>query len=380
MKQVVLLDDPLAGLANAENFGERLAIVHAELLQRCPGVERLSVALHDRKTGVLKTFAANPAEQSPLRNYEASMDDVRSLREVAASGCARIVHDLAVLNGESPHSKQIRGHGFASSYTLPIYNGRELAGFVFCDSMQKGYFRNGIVNQVELFAQIVAQLVLREQVSLVTLNAALRMAVGMVHVRDPETGNHLERMARYSRLIARELVRRGKCDFSDEQIEQLFNFAPLHDIGKLGIPDRILLKQGKLEKDERSVMDTHTLIGRQMVDALAVNFGFQQIAYLGLLKGLVEFHHEVLDGSGYPHGLCGEQIPLEARIVAVSDVFDALTSKRPYKESWPNPHAVAMLQLLAIDKLDADCVAALVENDTEVARIQQQFADTGLAS
>jgi len=87
-----------------------------------------------------------------------------------------------------------------------------------------------------------------------------------------------------------------------------------------------------------------------------------------------------LDGSGYPHGLFGEQIPLEARIVAVSDVFDALTSKRSYKESWPNPHAVAMLQMLAIDKLDADCVAALVENDEEVARIQQQFADTGLAS
>lgn len=380
MKQVVLLDDPLAGLAKAENFGERLAIVHAELLQRCPGVERLAVALHDRKTGVLKTFAASPAEQSPLCNYEASMEDVRSLREVAASGCARIVHDLAVFNGDSPHSRQIRGHGFASSYTLPIYNSRELSGFVFCDSMQKGYFRNGIVNQVELFAQIVAQLVLREQASLVTLNAALRMAVGMVHVRDPETGNHLERMARYSRLIARELVRRGKCDFSDEQIEQLFNFAPLHDIGKLGIPDRILLKQGKLGEEERTVMDTHTLIGRQMIDALAVNFGFQQIAHLGLLKGLVEFHHEVLDGSGYPHGLFGEQIPLEARIVAVSDVFDALTSKRPYKESWPNPHAVAMLQMLAIDKLDADCVAALVENDAEVARIQQQFADTGLAS
>ena len=380
MEQVVIYADPLAGLTRAATFGERLSIVHAELLRRCPGAARLAVALHDGKTGMLKTFAASPSDENPLVNYEASIDEVHSLRDVAARGCARVVHDLAALNGKRPHSQQIRGHGFASSYTLPIFTNAVLVGFVFCDSVHKGYFRNGVVDQVELFAQIVAQLVLRERSSLATLNAALRMAVGMVHVRDPETGNHLERMARYSRLIARELVRRGKCDYTDEQIEQLFNFAPLHDIGKLGIPDRILLKQGKLGEDERTVMDTHTLIGRQMVDELAVNFGFQQIAHLGLLQALVEYHHEVLDGSGYPHGLSGAQIPLEARIVAVSDVFDALTSKRPYKESWPNSHAVAMLQLLAIDKLDADCVAALIDSHEEVACIQQQFADAGLAA
>jgi len=380
MEQMVIREDPLAGLTGAETFSERLNIVHAELRRRCPGAERLAVALYDRQVGVLKTFTASPAEESPLCNYEASMDDVGSLQDVAASRCARIVHDLSIFNGKSLHSQRIRGHGFASSYTLPIFHGSDLIGFVFCDSLQKGYFRNGIVDQVELFAQIVAQLVLQKQYRLSTLNAALRMTIGMVHVRDPETGNHLERMARYSRLIARELVSQGKSDFTDEQIEQLFNFAPLHDIGKLGIPDRILLKEGKLVKDERTVMDTHPLIGRQMVEALAGTFGFQKIAHFDMLRDLVEYHHEALDGSGYPHGLCGAEIPAAARIVAVSDVFDALTSKRPYKESWPNPHAVAMLQLLAIDKLDGDCVAALIDNNDEVARIQQQFADTGLAA
>jgi HD-GYP domain-containing protein (c-di-GMP phosphodiesterase class II) len=379
MERIVLHDDPLAGLATAATFGERLAIVHTELRQRCPGVVRLAVALHDRQTGALKTFAASPNEQSPLRNYEVAIDDARSLKEVAARRCARIVHDLAVFDGDREHAQRIRGHGFASSYTLPIFQGHELTGFVFCNSLHKGYFRNGIVAQVEPFTHLVVQLVLHDQSMLATLNAALRMTVGMVHVRDPETGNHLERMARYSRLIARELVDRGKSDFNDEQIEQLFNFAPLHDVGKLGIPDSILLKPGKLGEDERSVMDTHPLIGRQMVDALAGNFGFGQIAYFDILRALVEYHHEALDGSGYPHGLSGAQIPLAARIVAVSDVFDALVSKRPYKESWPNPHAIAMLQMLSIDKLDADCVAALIERSDEVARIQRQFADVGPA-
>lgn len=380
MDQVVMHDDPFAGLAKATTFVERLSIVHAEVRRRCPGVARIAVALHDPKTATLKTFAASPFDENPLNNYESSLEDASSLREVAESRRARVVHDLDVFTGERLHSQRIRGHGFSSSYTLPIFDGCELGGFVFFDSMQKGYFRKGVVAQVELFAQVTTQLLLREQARLKTLTAALRMTIGMVHVRDPETGNHLERMARYSRLIAREMVSRGKSDFDDEQIEMLFNFAPLHDIGKLGIPDRILLKEGRLIEDERNVMDTHPLIGRQMIDALSDNFGFDQVPHFDLLKSLVEYHHETLNGSGYPHGLCGTEIPMAARIVAVSDVFDALTSKRPYKESWTYPHAFAMLQLLAIDKLDADCVSALIDSHDEVARIQQQFADAGLAS
>jgi HD-GYP domain-containing protein (c-di-GMP phosphodiesterase class II) len=224
-------------------------------------------------------------------------------------------------------------------------------------------------------AHLAAQLVINELGEMHALNAALRTAIGMVHLRDPETGNHLERMARYARLIARELVARGKCSFDDEQIEQLFNFSPLHDIGKIGIPDRILLKPARLEEDERAVMDTHTVIGRQMIDTLIANFAFEGIPYLDILRQLVEYHHETLDGHGYPHGLQGKDIPLEARIVAVSDVFDALTTTRPYKGPWHNQHAFAMLRLLAIDKLDPECVEALISREDEIREIQQRFAD-----
>lgn len=381
MDRIFIHDDPLFGLATAKTFREQLAIVHEELRRRCPGVGRMAVALHDRQTGLLKTFAASPAEESPLRNYEISIADARSLSDTAASHRPRVVNDLEVFAaGTHEHSKRILGHGFASSYTLPVFAGSELIAFVFCNSLHKGYFRNGVLPQTEIFAHLVAQLVINDQMILRTLDAALRTTIGMVHVRDPETGNHLERMARYSRLIARELVSRGKCSFDDEQIEQLFNFAPLHDIGKLGIPDGILLKPGKLVPDERTVMDTHPLVGRQMIDDLVNNFGFQGIPYIGSLRALVEYHHEKLDGNGYPHGLKGEEIPVEARIVAVSDIFDALTTTRPYKGSWPTQHALAMLQLLAIDKLDSDCVAVLIDCQDEVTKIQQRFADTDLAA
>ncbi|TLM65746.1 MAG: HD domain-containing protein [Deltaproteobacteria bacterium] len=376
MEPIAFPDDPLSGLAETTTFGARLALVHAELRRRCPGVARMAVALHDRATGLLKTFAASPAGESPLRNYEVSIVEAASLRAAAVARRPRVVHDLEIFAaGTREHSRRILGHGFASSYTLPVFEGGELIAFVFCNSLHKGYFRNGVLAEVDVFAHLAAQLVIADRATLRTLNAALRTMVGMVHVRDPETGNHLERMARYARLIARELVSRGKCGFDDEQIEQLFNFSPLHDIGKLGIPDSILLKPGKLGADERTVMDTHPLVGRRMIDALVENFGFQQIPYVASLKALVEYHHEKLDGNGYPHGLKGDEIPLEARIVAVSDVFDALTTSRPYKGSWPNQHALAMLQLLAIDQLDSDCVTVLLDCPEEVAAIQQRFAD-----
>ena len=380
MEKMFSHDDPLSGLSAAGTFRERLAIVHAELRRRCPGVDRMAVALHDRHDGLLKTFAASPAGESPLRNYEMLLADARSLQDTATSRRPRVVNDLEVFaGGAHEHSRRILGHGFASSYTLPVFDGGVLIAFVFCNSLHKGYFRNGILAHAEVFTQLVAQLVINDQLILRTLNAALRTTIGMVHVRDPETGNHLERMARYARLIARELVGRGKCDFDDEQIEQLFSFSPLHDIGKLGIPDGILLKPGKLVAEERTVMDTHPLIGRRMIDELVNNFGFQGIPYIDSLRAIVEYHHEKLDGNGYPHGLRGDEIPLEARIVAVSDVFDALTTMRPYKGPWPNQHALAMMQLLAIDKLDSNCVTVLIDCHNEVAAIQHRFADSDQA-
>jgi len=381
MDQLICCDDPLAGLAGAATFGERLAIIHAELRRRCPGVARMAVALYDPASGMLKTFAASPAAESPLRNYEADFALVASLREVMAQGRPRVIDNLEVFAASrGEHSRRILGHGFASSYTLPILDRQAPVGFVFCNSLHKRYFRGSVLDQVEVFAHLAARQAINEADTLRTLNAALRTAIGMVHTRDPETGNHLERMARYSRLIARELVASGRSDFDDEQIEQLFNFSPLHDIGKIGIPDRILLKPARLDADERAVMNTHPLVGRHMVDRLIGNFAFERIPHLEILRQLVEYHHETIDGRGYPYGLLGEEIPLAARIVAVSDVFDALTTARPYKDPWQNQHAFAMLQLMAIDKLDPDCVLVMINRKDEVQAIQTRFADLPFAA
>jgi HD-GYP domain-containing protein (c-di-GMP phosphodiesterase class II) len=125
-------------------------------------------------------------------------------------------------------------------------------------------------------------------------------------------------------------------------------------------------------------MKSHTTRGLAMVEDIASNFGLEHLEGLDLLRHIAEFHHETLDGKGYPMGLKGGEIPLEARIVAVADIFDALTSARSYKPAWSNEEAFATLRKLAKDKLDADCVEALILNEKKVKEIQVQFLDRTL--
>lgn len=230
-----------------------------------------------------------------------------------------------------------------------------------------------VLEQLDVFGHLVSLMVANEIANMRTLVAAVTTAAHLTHQRDPETGGHLDRMSRYARLIAKILATQHQLD--DEYIERIFMFSPLHDIGKIGIPDDVLLKPGSLDQAETIVMHSHAAKGREIVDDLLENFGLEAIQNIGILRNIAGCHHEQMDGSGYPAGLKGDAIPLEARIVAVADVFDALTSRRPYKEAWSNDDAFAMLERLAGEKLDAECVQAMIENRAQVEQIQAQFKE-----
>ncbi|WP_346926449.1 HD domain-containing phosphohydrolase [uncultured Arthrobacter sp.] len=165
--------------------------------------------------------------------------------------------------------------------------------------------------------------------------------------RDENTGAHLMRLAHLSRCIAERL---GRPAAECEAIELA---APLHDIGKIGIPDALLRKPDVLTPEERRIMESHTVIGYEILK------GSRSI-YLQMGAQIALSHHERYDGGGYPHGLRGEDIPLAARIVAVADVFDALASDRPYKESWPVAKTIAYLKEHRGTRLDPDCVDAFL--------------------
>jgi two-component system response regulator RpfG len=180
--------------------------------------------------------------------------------------------------------------------------------------------------------------------------------------RDEETGNHILRMARYSRLIAEEL---GLISDHCGLIELA---APMHDIGKIGIPDHILQKPGKLSPEELVIMKTHPLIGFQILQD-------SPSKYLMMGATIALSHHEKYDGSGYPHGKRGDDIPLEARIVAVADVYDALTSNRPYKKAWTNEDSLAYLTSNSGKHFDPACVEAFVAQYSKIIQIQNQLQD-----
>jgi len=180
--------------------------------------------------------------------------------------------------------------------------------------------------------------------------------------RDSETGNHILRMAIYSRLIAEEM------GFDQEQCELIEFAAPMHDIGKIGIPDHILLKPGKLTPTEFEIMKKHPMIGFQILQQSPSKF-------LSLGAEIALAHHEKFDGSGYPFGAKADKILLEARIVAVADVYDALTSSRLYKHAWSTEDAVDYLTSNRGSHFDPDCVDAFFEQFKKISLIQHQLKD-----
>ena len=368
--------DALDPLNRSVPLEQKLAAIHEALYAQVDFVDRISVAAYDRATDLLKTFLASAPGRNDLVRYEARLSDLPTLSEILRSGRPRVVNDLGIFRrGRHLHTRILEEEGYLSSYTVPMYLDGSFWGFIFFNSRTSGRFSPAVLRVLDVHAHLVSAIVTSEMLAVRVLAAAVKTAHDMVHYRDPETGAHIDRMSRYARLIAQHLAATGTANLDDATIERIFEFAPLHDLGKLAVPDRILLKAGRLSDGERKEMEQHTVRGLEMVEAIAHNFGLEQLDGLDLLRHIAESHHEAMDGSGYPRGLHDGEIPLEARIVAVADVFDALSSSRPYKPSWSNDEAFAWLRRMARSKFDDDCVEALVFNAKKVEEIQAQFRD-----
>ncbi|MCG7756780.1 MAG: HD domain-containing protein [Nitrosomonas sp.] len=353
---------------------DKMISAHRSVQNKFPFISRIAIALYDSDTRVLKTYLNSSEGENSLLHYQTPLDNAPSLKEILAQGLPRVVNNLVTFeHGTHEHTQRIGRSGYAASYTMPIFHGGEFVGFLFFNSHETEVFTENVLSILDIYGHLIALMIVNELATLKVMNAALKTTSGITHLRDPETGSHLDRMSRYSRIVAEALA--DRYDLDDAYIEQVFMFSPLHDIGKIAIPDSILLKPGPLNEEERAIMNTHARKGREMIDDIVMNFGFGNINHIDVLRNIAEFHHEAVNGSGYPAGKRNDEIPLEARIVAVADVFDALTSQRPYKEAWSNEKAFAMLQQLAGEKLDIDCVNALIENRQKVESIQQQFKE-----
>ncbi len=238
--------------------------------------------------------------------------------------------------------------------------------------------RSRVFNQLELkrYRDHLEELVDERTVQLKKSKEATIEAMGIVaEGRDPETGGHIQRTKEYVRVLAETLAKREKHKalLTREYIELIYHSAPLHDIGKVAISDSVLLKPAKLSDEEFEVMKQHTSIGEQTIQEAQKRL--EEVQMLDVAREIAGGHHEKWDGSGYPRGLSGEAIPLSARLMAVADVYDALVSRRPYKEPMPNEEASAIIRDGAGKHFDPELVEIFNELEEQFIAIASRYSE-----
>lgn len=310
----------------------------------------IGVALLDGKI-VRATFAASsPKHRSLAQKLMGYATDIRitSLNNVIKTGNARMINDLEVYAAGKPlrpYNRILLEAGIKSSITFPLLRNGTAVGILFFSSDRKNVYTGEHIRFLKILAGNLL-LALERGILLenMVISSSLALAA-LAEKRDTETGEHLTRIKHYCRFLAELLYKNKKfqsiLDF--KFIGDLERFSPLHDIGKVAIRDNILLKPGPLTKEEYKIMQTHTVYGAKVLRTADENLKHMGRSIYQMGIEIAEGHHEKWDGSGYPFGLEGEKIPLSARIVAISDVFDALTSPRVYKPAFTFEDAFVMM-------------------------------------
>jgi len=270
--------DLLQCLNSGATLQEKLHYLHQTVRQRYPFICRIAVALYDRHTDLLTTFAHSSGGSDPLSHYQAPLSDSVSLQRIVERRRPRIVNDMRLFSRVPRlHVHRLQSAGYIASYTLPMYQDGELIGFIFYNADQRNVFASDVCHYLDLIGQLLTLSVSHELGELKSLLAAIKTAVEITHHFHEDTGTHVNRMAHYTRLIAIGIA--DSHQLNDEFIEMLFSFAPLHDIGKIGIPDSLLSKPGALTADEFTLIKSHTTKGREIVDTMLANFSLSLRRY-----------------------------------------------------------------------------------------------------
>ncbi|WHH60246.1 HD domain-containing phosphohydrolase [Petroclostridium sp. X23] len=341
--------------------------------------DRIGMAIVDEKEGRIRAEIARSREKRIHLSNGYSLPLVHtSLGKVIESGNPRIINDLEGYLKEHPHSESTRlivTEGMRASLTLPLKMNDKVVGVLFFSSSKKNAYND---SHITFLKHIASHLSVGFEKSILVgdlVLAAITAIVKLAESRDNDTGKHIDRVRNYSVLIARRLSKNPKyADVITENfVREIYNFSSLHDIGKVGIQDNILLKPGKLTEEEFEIMKTHTLIGGEVLKKAQESLKDNNFYAVGL--DIILYHHEKYNGEGYPYGLSGEDIPLAARIAAVADVFDALTSKRPYKDPFSIKQSMQIIYEEKGKSFDPDVVDAFLECEKEIIKVYNSFHD-----
>ncbi|WP_165310392.1 HD-GYP domain-containing protein [Vibrio ziniensis] len=361
--------------ASTGTLNNQLADIHQRLRVAAPEIDRISFALYDDENDHLKTYADSTFHGFELMHYEFPLSELPTLKICSETGECRYLGDIPnQLNAKYPHTKWLIEQGYHSSLAVPVFQNKRFIGFIFLNSCKQHLFNESITESLKPFLDIIRFIVTSEY----DLVHSLIDSASLVHSQSrehwQESSEHKERISRYAKVIALEVAHVYELD--DEIIENIALFSKCHDIGKLSVPASLLTKSSSLGNEERDQLKDHVEKGVEMINQIIEEIGSPDHPCVSVLKEIVAYHHEFLDGSGYPYGLTQEDIPISARIITVANVFDALTSHRPYKQAWSVPFALLELEkMVANGKLDKHCVNGLRYHQEYLKRVIEAYPE-----
>lgn len=300
-----------------------------------------------------------------------------SLGNIIENGTPRVINDLEkyTKNKDTEYNLILMQHGIKSSITLPLKINQKPVGIIFFSSIYKNTYKQEHISFLEILSDSIA-ISLNKNIFIDELLYSTLLALAkMAEARDEDTGDHLDRMKKYSVKIAECLLEDHK--FEDvitlSFIKNIERFSPMHDIGKVGIRDGILLKPGQLTDEEFAEMKKHTTYGTEVLRIAEGNIKKQSYSMFKMGIEITENHHEKWNGTGYPNKKSGNDIPLSARIVAVADVLDALTSKRPYKKAFPFENSLRLIVEGKGNHFDPTIIDTIIKHKDDIYELFMSF-------
>jgi putative two-component system response regulator len=348
----------------------------------------LGTLLHDQYTlreagdGAAALAAARQLPRPDLLLLDAALpgadglDGHGVLEQLRACPDTAAIPVLMLVDGAQPQAERRAWHGGAADVVTRPWLAEALQARVATHAKLRRS-RELLRHQAGLVEHLVQERTAEQQQM---VEAVIWALAALAESRDHKTVNHIRRVQHYVAALARQLqpLPRFAAELSDANIALLFQAAPLHDIGKVGIPDAILLKPGRLTDEEFAVMQRHTLYGRDAIAEVERHLG-RSTTFLRYAREIAYSHQEKYDGSGYPQGLAGDAIPLSARLVAVAAVYDALISRRVYKPAFTHETALELIRQGSGEQFDPDLVDALLMVEEEFLDIAARYADAAVA-
>lgn len=358
-----------------------LNIIYHIALRAYPHLSRFSVVTV-RGDSASNYFVRDRLLVSANRElYSQRLSVFNSLNKMISNNSPRVINDLRMTTQNS-RTVKLLSYGHRSGFSYPLVYKNKAVAIVFFNSTELNFFDDELIqNDLLLLSTIIHTLMVRQQKLRHFIHISLSIALKMGHDKDPETSAHLTRMECYSVKLAYLLTQNKAFEeahvIDHEFIRLIECYAAFHDIGKYRIPDKILFSTAKFTAEERRIMESHCAHGLAIIEEVLAYFPdyLKNKREYQFLKHIVYYHHERFDGLGYPTGLKGKNIPLEARITMVADVFDALLSKRQYKDSWTLENTVSYMKKNAGNMFDPYCVDSLVSHLDQFVALHQVHAD-----